>query len=604
MKRLLSIFLSLLLAMGLVACAIAQPEPPATLPPSEKTQQPSPEPAQAEFQPGIYTAETSGFNGTLKLDVTFDEKGITGIDVVAHNETFGIGEVALPKLVAQAIEKQTLELDVVSGATLTSMGFVRGLTSAVEQAGVAAEAFKTPYYYGEVHGDVETDIVIVGSGSAGLSASLEAATAGMRVVLVEQLGYLGGTSLRAGYIAGAETQPQIKAGVEYSLEDHMAWAMSVDSSVDPGLRNEDTIKLWAERSGPTIDWLIEMGGVDLWDCERQTPKEHYPTGLDRIGFSLVPALQAKLEALGVDIRMETRADEILMDGDKAVGVRVEAQDGSFYNIHARAVILATGGYNASEEMVSKYNPDFVGIPYNPSVGADGSGMRMAEAVGAELAYMSEGSVFPYCIILGNAVETVGIFASRLGGAIAVNMEGNRYTNETGLYLLASKDIAKQTDGRSFMIMDQVSYDLTMKVDGKNLQQAVDLGKVPIADTPEELADLLGIDTANLRATMERYGELFDKGIDEDFGRDAAFFRSDLRTGPFYAFETLPSRHTNFGGIAVDTDTHVLRADKTPIAGLYAAGEVVATHTQGYSTNTQSVVFGRIAAQTAKEDLGI
>lgn len=160
----------------------------------------------------------------------------------------------------------------------------------------------------------------------------------------------------------------------------------------------------------------------------------------------------------------------------------------------------------------------------------------------------------------------------------------------------------QTDGRTFAIMDQDGYE----IDNEDMitQKLLKEGYITVAGTIEELAGKMGIDKAGLVETVERYGEMARNGEDADFGRKAAYMRTDFTRGPYYCVEVTPCMHTCFGGISIDSKAHALRADGSIVPGLYAAGECTVSHMQGVATNTISAVFGRLVSKTLMEDHGI
>ena len=149
--------------------------------------------------PGTYSAEANGFHGTIQIDVTVDAESITGIEIVEQSETAGIGEAALPVLVEAVLENQTIGVDSVAGATVTSDAFKAAMTDALTQAGADMEKMTAAVEAGELEEvTLDTDVVVVGAGAAGLSAGLTAVQNGQSVIVLEKMGVVGGASAMAG----------------------------------------------------------------------------------------------------------------------------------------------------------------------------------------------------------------------------------------------------------------------------------------------------------------------------------------------------------------------------------------------------------------------
>ena len=191
----------------------------------------------------------------------------------------------------------------------------------------------------------------------------------------------------------------------------------------------------------------------------------------------------------------------------------------------------------------------------------------------------------------------------LGDVIKVSCTGQieRFCDESAKYLPVSREVLKQTDSQAFMVFDQTVYD-TLESNGK-FQTLLYGKKVEKFDTLEELADFYGIDKANLVETVAHYTELVRCGADTDFNRPYYYMKgSDMSTAPYYGIKTNLCLHTAWGGIRTDIDARVLRADGTAITGLYAAGECTANMVQGNGSATQTAVWGRIAVETAMDEV--
>ncbi|MEG1774522.1 MAG: FAD-dependent oxidoreductase, partial [Oscillospiraceae bacterium] len=248
MKRILAIGLSFVLVLSLAACG-AGPASSASSPAAS-----SAEPAGI-FTPGAYEGSAAGFGGDVKVTVTLTADQIQKIDVHKNAETPEIGAVALEKLPTKIIEGQTLAVDAVAGATVSSKALVAAVTAALTASGADVTALQTPAASSEATKKEEAltvDVVVVGAGGAGMSAALEAKAAGKNVLIVEKMAMVGGnTSKATGGMNAAETSVQKAAGVTDTVASFVADTMK--GGYDRN--NKELVTALAERSADAIDWL-------------------------------------------------------------------------------------------------------------------------------------------------------------------------------------------------------------------------------------------------------------------------------------------------------------------------------------------------------------
>lgn len=283
------------------------------------------------------------------------------------------------------------------------------------------------------------------------------------------------------------------------------------------------------------------------------------------------------------------AKELVADGDKVVGVKVEAPNGS-YAIKADAVVVATGAFGSNKEMVEQYLPNWAGYSSTEVDTATGDGIIMGQKVGAALKGMDEDHLVVYscCAKVGDGM--VIPIPIRAAGGIIVNKEGRRFHDELDAQF-SNLGIAarEQPEGRYFGIVDQAWIDKNAVF--KTAQKA---------DTLEELAEKLGIDPKGLADECAHYNEMYEAGEDTDFHR--LTINDLVSTPPFYGAEVFTGLHGFDGGLAVDRRMQVLKEDGTPIPGLYAGGGVE------FGLATQSAMTGKIftaflLSETLLEELG-
>jgi fumarate reductase flavoprotein subunit len=402
---------------------------------------------------------------------------------------------------------------------------------------------------------------------------------------------------------GGGTRLQQAQGINYSTDDFVRYMSDLGatgtgggnrSELDQGLFQEATARRIGEMAGQNVDWLQGIG-VPFTLRNRN---QFYGDG-SRVGPFLVRTLHNAMDQRGIDYRLNTRAEEILMENGRAAGVKVRAPDGSAYTIHADAVIIATGGYNANNDLIKRFNPKYDGYPTDVSKGADGSGLLMIERVGGVLKYMDQANYHSFATVWRGASRNMASTISN--GSIAVNKEGRRFVNEDTYYdESCCRAILSQTGGVCYVLFDQSVADIVITPGDNHLANNIDMYKV--ADTIEELAGKLEISSTGLADTINNYRAAVASGRDSQFGRSTSSMRANFTTGPFYGCVAKPELHTDHGGVVVNIDNQVLASSGSLISGLYAIGETAASHVAGSTTNTACVVHGRVAVRAAKAQI--
>ena len=441
--------------------------------------------------------------------------------------------------------------------------------------------------------DALTDIEVIEENET-FGTGKTAIEKGMDVILLESTDLLGGTSMGAAYLVGGSTNLQKELGVDCTQEDVTNWLMTRTGETSDDLYDPEWNVKFSEGATETINWLIDQG-VKLNKIDPSLSRAHVSSDYTVAGNAMLDGLSAKLEELNADVRLGNKASELIVEDGKVTGVVVETSNGT-YSIHAENVLLCTGGYFANQEMVKQYFTEFVdlNLPSDARIGSDGSGMLMAQEAGAQLANMNEGNVFPFAVNV-NGVE----YNTPLGfiwmGGIAVNQEGQRFTDETAKYLTVSKEILKQTDAQAYVVFDQTTFNTASATSADQLNQLMINGLIEKYDTLEELAAAHQIPADQLTETVAHYTELVHNGADTDFNRPYYYMQySDMATAPYYVVKTEMCLHTSWGGIVTDIHGQVLNEQGEVIDGLYAAGECTQSKVQGNGSATQGPVWGRIS----------
>ena len=599
------------------------------------------------YTEGTYTATAQGNNGPVTVSVTFSADAITDVTVVEHSETAGLSDRPIAEIPAAIVENQSLAVDIVSGATNSSNAILTAVADCVAQAGGDVEALKAVAVEKAPVEDVEAtyDVVVLGGGGAGLTASITAAQNGAKVILVEKAGSLGGNTLIAGQGFNA-CDPERQANTEMSeallgqlksyldldpadfgafaevletvkgqINDYIASGSTtlfdspelhmlhtymggkrtgLDGTViEPDL---ELARTFATNALDALEWAESIGAQ--WNDTTSTilgamwPRSH---GL--ANGNVITILTDAAKANGVEIVTDTRANELIVENGKVVGVKATTSEGANVTLHANSgVVLATGGFSANAPMVVEYNNYWPGLSDTmPSTNAPtitGDGIVMAKAVGADLVGMGFAQLMPSSHPVDGSLFS-GIWGSA-ETQVFVNKEGKRYVNEYAERDVLSKAALEQTDGIFYIICDNK---IAKNADVAGMEAK---GNVVVADTLEELAEKLGIPADTFVETIERYNSFVDAQKDDDFGKP--LFGEKIDEAPFVATPRSPSLHHTMGGVKIDTNTHVISTEGNVIDGLYAAGEVTgglhAGNRLGGNAMTDFLVFGRIAGENA------
>lgn len=441
--------------------------------------------------------------------------------------------------------------------------------------------------------NITTDVVVVGGGGAGLSAAIAAKEKGANVVLVEKMLMLGGnTNYATAGINAANTKLQKKLGIEDNAELFYKDTMKGGKNVN----NSELVKKLTADSANIIDWLTERG-ADLSEVVftggQSAKRTHRPTGGQAVGPVIVDALAETAEKDGIDVRTESEVTKLIKTGDKVTGVEVKHK-GETYNITAKAVVMATGGFGANAKMVAEYKPSLEGFGSTNSPAITGDGIKMVKAVGGDLVDMTEIQTHPTVVHKKTAMITEAV---RGEGAILVNREGKRFVSELETRDVVSKAELEQTGKSAFLVFDQEVREKLGAINGY-----VRKGFTVEGATVEELAKKIGVDAKGLVDTMAKYNGYVKAGEDKDFGKTA--LPRELVKAPFYAIEVSPAVHHTMGGVRINTNAEVLTADGKVIPGLFAAGEITGgvhgANRIGGNAVTDITVYGKTAGENAAD----
>ena len=359
--------------------------------------------------------------------------------------------------------------------------------------------------------------------------------------------------------------------------------------------NPALLKTLTENARYSEEWLVDLGANFCFRKGRgggqSIARGHGPCDGSAVGPEVLRVLLKKANADKIDIRKNNQVVDIVMKDGKVAGVKVKTPKGE-ETIDAKAVILATGGFGANLDLVAHYRPELKGFSTTNQPGAQGEGLKLAEKAGAAFTDIDQIQIHPTVIKRDGHLISESM---RARGAILVNQEGKRFTNELLTRDVVSQNELKQPGQQVYLIYDQSIFD-TNKLSRGYFEHGYSVK----ADSVADLAKKINVPVANLEATFKDYWNAYKTGKDTAFGRPEMVIPLDK--APFYAAKVTPGIHHTMGGVTINPKTEVQSKEGKSIPGLFAAGEVTGGvhggNRIGGNAVADIVTFGRIAGQNA------
>lgn len=598
---------------------------------------------------GTFEGKAYGNNGWLTVEVTIKDNKITDIKTPGQRETKYLGDTAIREIGKDVLQYQTLNVDNIAGATVTSTALKTAIAQAIEKAGGDIAAFQKPVpeKIKKVAGITKgsADLIIVGAGGAGLSAAVTAKDLGVKNVLVlEKMPVIGGNTLRcASAFNAADPYRQKALPMTETLKEAVVKAIS-EKPV-----SEEHAKLMADVKAK-YEAYLKSGSKTLFDCPEWHALQTYNGGdkvghiplirqysnnvldtlhwmqskgspvMDRVsqgagalwqrthqldapaGLGLIDPLYQSAVKQGVNFKLGMRVqDLILNDKGRVIGVTATDKVGNKYEFTSKdGVILATGGYSQNKEMRQKSAPHLTPEMVSTNQpGATGDGIVIATRHGADTTGMNYVQVYPLATPGTGALQGRARKMSGLDDVIDVNKNGERFVKEDARRDEFVAAIKKQPGGVVYDINDS-SIVKPLNSFNEDVETLVSIGRIYKADSLADLAKQLGMPADKLEATVAEFNKMVEAKNDPKFGRK--LFDRPIVKPPFYATPRAPSIHHTMGGLQISTNAQVLDKKGKPIPGLYAAGEVTGgihgSNRLGGNATADVLTFGRIAAKSA------
>ncbi|MCI1659209.1 MAG: FAD-dependent oxidoreductase [Lactobacillus delbrueckii] len=553
-------------------------------------------------------------------------------------------EAVFAKGAAQIVDKQSLEIDAITGATISTNGLIEAVSDAIKEAGGDpadyAQAEFTPAAEisteeatvsqaddyadwrkapSQIDKEISVEYLIVGAGIAGLASAVQAREEGLETLVIEKNGFVAGNGGGVEGIFGINTKMQQEAGIHAEKEDIIAKEMELGQYRANGAFWVDLVN----NSADNIEWLLKQGvqltHVDDYHGTCMFPTFHWWKG----GFAsegYVPYMKKRCDELGVSFMTSTSAISIIQEDGVVKGVYAKSPDG-IVKINAKATLLCTGGVGHSAELIEKQGWSTKNLHYCSMPSNTGDGYKMAMAAGAR-DMLVESPEFMMNYIMALPHEGVHLYIDPINGfmslpsggpTVFVDQDGRRFVNENAKkYNLLYQRMAMQSVKNAYEVFNQDIYDrITAGIPDadKVLAQAVETNEgdsLYKEDSLEDLAKHFDLPKDVLTKTLNDYNKFARQGKDEEFAKDSDSL-IPMEEGPYYIARLDPSNLIGVGGIGSNRKFEAIDPDFNTIPGLYVAGmdstmqyRNVYTITLGGSACAHNVNSGRHAAMNAKE----
>ena len=549
-----------------------------------------------------FQGKAKGHNGDVVIDVDIENSKIKNVSLKESVETEDVGAIAINKLI-EKVNSSDFNLDIVTGATYSSEAFISAFADALKKAGLNYKNYlkkDVQIAKRDEKKEMDVDVVVVGSGGAGLISAIKAKENGKKVVVLEKLPIIGGNTLISGAeYAAPQNWLQDKENIKDSVE-------LFEKDVEKAGGNKELIKVLATNALDGAKWLRDDVGVEWMDHlmffgGHSVKRSLIPKG--QSGKELINKLSDKCSKLGIDILTETNCYELIFEDNKVKGVKANIKTGQL-TVNAKSVILATGGFGANKKMLYENDKEIDDkILSTNQPGSTGDGIIMAQKIGADVVDMDKIQLYPICDVqTGKLLYTAD---TRLtSGAILVNKQGNRFVEELDTRRKISMAIKEQQDSIAYQIWDEDSMQKSKVLQDHKIEydNLIENKKMIKANSIEEIADFFDLDKENLKKTIEKFNKDSENGKDTLFNLRRLGFK--IEKAPFYCLKAVPAVHHTMGGLKINKEAKVLNTKAQEIDGLFAAGEVTGgihgNNRLGSVSIADITVFGIIAGTNASK----
>ncbi len=541
----------------------------------------------------VVQVEVDGRNGVMKIEVKATPNRIEEINIIEHRETTGVTDLALEEMPNRIKLEQSIKVDIVSGSTITCNAIILGVENALIDMGYDLSKFDNTIKRELIESPTEsTDIIIIGAGLSGLMSGIELTKnyPDINFIILEQLPFMGGSlSLTGGSMFALNSKYHVEQAKVSTVNDVVEY---FKSSSKQNL-NENLIRNVFAISGETFDWIADMGN----DFEKELVPSTIHSDKLYVGWTegrtsgggarIYHTISKYIYNLKMDVRLDSKVTELIIENGAVVGVKVEDNEKK-YDIMGKAVLLQTGGFGNSREMMKKYALKYSKGVKDVNVGANGDGFKFVEQFGTNI--VGDGTMGTFYTKELKEVEIVPFM---------VNSKSKRFVNETEQAFRIQRIMADETDGNMFLITDSKYKNLDA------IEKQVKQGIYKKYDSLQDLAKDLKLDENMLLNEIEKYNKAVENNKILGFGLQGEKAHP-IKEAPFYGVHTVIRTFATIPGIEINADMQVLDKDRNIIPNLYAAGELTAGNAFSYQYPGEGMGIsyasnsGRLAAMRAAE----
>lgn len=527
-------------------------------------------------------AQADGRNGKIDFDIDVDGNKINDIKVTKSSETPAIFNQAFGKLKNEVLDKQSFDVDAISGASIMTKAILNSGKNALKENNITPDSKPVDNDHKDV--TIDTDVAVIGSGMAGLMAASRALSMGKSVVVLEKNGYLGGaTALNGSNVVGTGSRVSKKLFGKEAEEDSPAKLVADITRESRGTNYPMLSNLLATNIGKAVDFIADFANLTYQKAETQTIEHSVDRQIEmptQSSYELVTKVAKAFEEKGGKILLDARVEKLNKENGVLTSLVAEGKHQTT-TVNFKSLVLSAGGWGARDYKAHKTN-----IPYYGPMTSTGDYFDFAKNMNLVTRNLNWYKVYPHGLEVEPGIAKLTTYSTKEAtdmGAIFVNKLGKRIVNESAPYTHFRDAIAEQPDQIAFIVMDERTwkrfYELLLKYGftKDEIQGYFDLeGKkspILVKGSLEEAAEKAGIDAKTLKETVENYNEAAKAGHDPEFGRDKKFLHQ-YEGDTYYIIEQKQRFCTTLGGYETNDQMQLLDTNMKPVENFYASGEII------------------------------
>lgn len=527
-------------------------------------------------------AQAEGRNGKIDFDIDVDGNKIDDIKVTKSSETPAIFDQAFGKLKKEVLDKQSFDVDAISGASIMTEAILNSGKTALKENDITPDSKPADTKHEDVTLDV--DVAVIGSGMAGLMAASRALSMGKSVVVLEKNGYLGGaTILNGSNVVGTGSKVSKKLFGKVAEEDSPARLVEDITRESQGTNYPMLSNLLANNIGRAVDFIADFANLTYQKAETQTIEHSVNRQIEmptQSSYELVTKVAKAFEEKGGKILLDARVEKLNKEDGVLISLVAEGKHQTT-TVNFKSLVLAAGGWGARDYKAHKTN-----IPYYGPMTSTGDYFDFAKNMNLVTRNLNWYKVYPHGLEVEPGIAKLTTYSTKEAtdmGAIFVNKLGKRIVNESAPYTHFRDAIGEQPDQIAFIVMDERIwkrfYELLLKYGftEDEIKGYFDLeGKkspILVKGSLEEVAEKAGIDAKTLKETVDNYNEEAKAGHDPEFGRDKKFLHQ-YEGDTYYIIEQKQRFCTTLGGYETNDQMQLLDTDMQPVENFYASGEII------------------------------